>query len=57
MLKEQISGTSHRSPDELISVINVLIASLPKDQLVTIYKNWMKHLNWVIKHWEEYYRK
>jgi hypothetical protein len=50
MLKERISGTSYSSPDELISAISRLIASLPKDQLVNVYKNWMKHLNWVIKH-------
>jgi transposase len=50
MLLERISGTSYSSPDELISAISELIASLPKDQLATLYKNWMKRLNWVIKH-------
>jgi hypothetical protein len=38
MLKERISGTSSSSPDELISVISELIASIPKDQLVSVYK-------------------
>jgi hypothetical protein len=50
MLKQRMSGTSYSWPDELISAISDLIASLPKDQLVSVYKNWMKHLNWVIKH-------
>jgi hypothetical protein len=50
MLKEQMSGTSYSSPDELISAISELIASRPKDQLVIVYKNWMKCLNWMIKH-------
>jgi hypothetical protein len=36
MLKERMSGTSYSSPDELISAINELIASLPKDQLVCV---------------------
>jgi hypothetical protein len=49
MLKERMSGTSYSLPDELISVISDLIASLPKDQLVSVSKNWMKSLNWVIK--------
>jgi hypothetical protein len=57
MLKERIWGTSYGSPNELISAISVLIASFPKDQLVSVYKNWMKRLNWVIKHRGEYYRK
>jgi hypothetical protein len=50
MLKERISGTSYSSPDELISIISVLIASLPKDQFVSAYKNWIRRPNWVIKH-------
>jgi hypothetical protein len=33
-----------------------LIASLPKDQLASVYKNWMNRLNWVIKR-REYDRK
>jgi hypothetical protein len=37
MLKERISGTSYSSPDELISAISELIASLPKEQLVCVY--------------------
>jgi hypothetical protein len=49
-LKERISGTSYSSPDEVTSAISELIASLPKDQLVSVYKNWMKRLKWVIKH-------
>jgi hypothetical protein len=57
MLKERMSGTSYNSPDELISAVSELIASLPKDQLVSVYKNWMKRFNWVIKHRGEYYRK
>jgi hypothetical protein len=57
MLKERMSGTSHSPPDKLISAISEVIASLPKKQLVTVYKNWMKRLNWVIKHRREYYRK
>jgi hypothetical protein len=57
MVKERMSGTPYSSPDELISAISELIASLPKDQLVSVYKNWMKLLNWVIKHRGEYYRK
>jgi hypothetical protein len=31
ILKERMSGTSYSSPDELISAISELIASLPKD--------------------------
>jgi hypothetical protein len=50
MLEERMSGTPYGSPDELISAISELIASLPKDQLVSVYKNWMKRLNCVIKH-------
>jgi hypothetical protein len=50
MLKERMSGTSYSSPDELISVISELIASLPKNQFVSLDKNWMKRLNWVIQH-------
>jgi hypothetical protein len=50
MLKERIPGTSYSSRDEPISVISELIASLPKNQLVSVYKNEMKHLNWVVKH-------
>jgi hypothetical protein len=38
MLKEQMSGTSYSSPDELISAIGELIAPLPKDELVSVYK-------------------
>jgi hypothetical protein len=45
MLKERMSGTSCNSLDELISTIRELIASLPKDQLVSVYTNWMKRLN------------
>jgi hypothetical protein len=45
-----MSGTSYSSPIELVSAISELIASLPKDQLVNVEKNWMKRLNWVIKH-------
>jgi hypothetical protein len=36
MLKERISGTSYSSPDELNSATSELIASLPKDQLVSV---------------------
>jgi hypothetical protein len=50
MLKERMSRTSYSSPDELISAISELIASLPKDQLVSVYKNRMKRLNWLIKY-------
>jgi hypothetical protein len=57
MLKERMSGTSYSSPDELISAISELIASLPKDQLVSVYKNWMKRLKLVIEHRAEYCRK
>jgi hypothetical protein len=57
MLKERMSGTSYSSPDELISAITELIASLPKDQFVSVYTNWMKRLNRVMKHQGEYYRK
>jgi hypothetical protein len=57
MLKERVSRKSYSSPDELISAISKLIASLPKDQLVSVYKNWMKLLNWVIKHHGGYYHK
>jgi hypothetical protein len=56
MLKERMSGKLCSSPDELISAISELIASLPKNQLVSVYKNWMKRLNWVIKLRGEYYR-
>jgi hypothetical protein len=48
-------GTPDSSPDELISRISELIAALPKDQLVNVYKNWMKRLNWVTKYRGEYY--
>jgi hypothetical protein len=50
MLKERTLGTSYISPDELISAMSDLIASLSKDQLVSVFKNWAKGLNWVIKH-------
>jgi hypothetical protein len=50
MLKERMSGTSYSPPDALISIICELIASLLKDQFVSIYENWVKRLNWVIKH-------
>jgi hypothetical protein len=49
MLKERMLGTLYSSTDELISAISELIAS-PKDQLVSVYKTWMKRLNWLIKH-------
>jgi hypothetical protein len=45
-----MSGTSFRSPDELISAISELIASLPKERLVSVCQNGTKHLNWVIQH-------
>jgi hypothetical protein len=45
MFKERMSGTIYSSADELISAISELIASPPKDQLVSLYKNWMNHLN------------
>jgi hypothetical protein len=38
MLKERTSGTSYRSPDELISSMSELITSFPKDQLVISIK-------------------
>jgi hypothetical protein len=44
-------GNIIKLADELISAISELITSLPEDQLVSVYKNWMKRLNWVIKHW------
>jgi hypothetical protein len=50
MLKERMSGTSYSSPDELIFAISKLSPSLPRDQLGSLYKNWMKRLDWVIKH-------
>jgi hypothetical protein len=52
-----MSATSYSWPDELISAISELIASLPKHQLVNVDKNWMTRLNWVAKHRGEYYRK
>jgi hypothetical protein len=52
-----MSGTSYGSPDELIFAAGDPIASLQKDQLVNVYTNWMKHVDWVIKHRGEYYRK
>jgi hypothetical protein len=42
MVKERMSGTAYSSPDELI-------ASLPKDQLGSVDKNWTKSLSWVLK--------
>jgi hypothetical protein len=50
MLKDRMSGTSSSSPDALISAISELIAPLPKDQLVSVYRNWTKGFNWEIKH-------
>jgi hypothetical protein len=50
VLKERISGTSDSPPDERISATSELITSLHTNQLVSIYKNWMERLNWVIKH-------
>jgi hypothetical protein len=38
MLKERMLGTSYSSPDELVSAISELTASLPKDQLVSVYE-------------------
>jgi hypothetical protein len=57
MLKERVSVTSYSSPGELISTISELISSLAKGQLVSVYKNYTKRLNWVIEHRSEYYRK
>jgi hypothetical protein len=57
MLKERMSGTLYGSPYEFVSARSELIASLLKDQLVGAYKNWIKRLDWVIKHRGEYYRK
>jgi hypothetical protein len=45
-----MSGKSYSSPDELISAMSELVASLSKDKLVSVYKNWMKRLSWVMKH-------
>jgi hypothetical protein len=56
MLKEPMSRT-YSSPDELISTISELNASLPKDQLASVYKNWITCINRMIKHQAEYYRK
>jgi hypothetical protein len=39
IFKERMSGTSYSSPGELISAISELIASLPKDHLVRVYKS------------------
>jgi hypothetical protein len=50
MLKERMPRTSYSSPDERISIISELIASLPKNQLVSVYQNWMKRLNWAAQH-------
>jgi hypothetical protein len=50
MLKERMLGTSYSLPDQLMSAISELIASVPKDQHVSVHKNWMKRLNWVMKH-------
>jgi hypothetical protein len=51
-----MSGTSYSSPDELTSAKSELIASLSKGQLASVYKNWMKRLNWMIKHRGEHCR-
>jgi ubiquinone biosynthesis protein Coq4 len=40
-----MSETSYSLPDKLISTMSEQIASLPKDQLGSAYKNWMKPLN------------
>jgi hypothetical protein len=50
MLKKRMLETSYSSPAELISAISELITSLPKDQFASVYKNWIKRLNWVIEH-------
>jgi hypothetical protein len=57
IVKERRSGTSCNSPDKLISAISEPIASLPKDQRVSVYKTWMKRLKGVIKHRGEHRRK
>jgi hypothetical protein len=57
ILKERMSGTSYSSSYELISGISELIASVPKDQIVIVSKNWMKRVNWVIKHRGKHYRR
>jgi hypothetical protein len=49
MLEERMSGISYSSPDELISAISELVASLPNNQLLSVYTNRMKRLNWVIE--------
>jgi hypothetical protein len=54
--QKPVESTSYSLPDELISAIGELLASFPKDQLVTVYNNWMKRQNLVIKHHGEYYR-
>jgi hypothetical protein len=57
MLKEWMSEISYNPPDKLISATSELIASFPNDQFVSVYKNWIKRLNWVIKYRREYYGK
>jgi hypothetical protein len=55
--RDRISIRTFLVPFLLSSAISELIAPLPKDQLVSVYKNWMIRLNWVMKHRGEYYRK
>jgi hypothetical protein len=57
MLKQRMWIPAYSSSDELISAISELIASLPKGQFVSVYKDWMGRLNWVIKCRREYYHK
>jgi hypothetical protein len=52
----KIPASVYSSPNELISAISELIVSLPKGQFAGVYENWMKRINWVIKHRGEYYR-
>jgi hypothetical protein len=52
-----LSGSSYSSPDELISVIGEVIASIQKDELGRVYEKWIKRLRSVITHRREYYYK
>jgi transposase len=57
MLQERLSGSSYSSPDDLISAIGEVIASILQDELVRVYENLVKRLRWVIAYRGEYYHK
>jgi hypothetical protein len=53
-LKGKVGGISVETQEELIPVIRRNVASITKDQLMTVDMNWMKRLKRASKHHAEY---